>query len=276
MIQKILNRPFWLFRLVKRIADHEVLPLAAQTAFYLMLSLMPLLLFLVSILNQADIRLDYEDLRLFLPHDMANLVLEIGKMAPPRGGWTLVSLVGSAWSASAGVWALMRGIHRAYQRANIPNPVKNRLLTIVFTAGFAVSIVISLALGVFGNALSDFLEHGLGGSVSLTTPLRYIITLGFIFLFVTLLYTLTPGVKGRPRRHMPGALCAAAGWMALSWGYEFYMSRFGHTAVIYGGIGAAIGFMLWLLILCAIVLIGAEINAFRQEAREAKADTTDT
>jgi membrane protein len=265
-IPRVLDKPV---RLVRRIIDHNVWGLAAQTAFFLMLALMPLLLFLVSLLNQTEFMVNYDDLRLFLPHDISNLIIEISTTAPVRGGWTVVSLIASAWSASAGVWVLMKGIHRAYRKKGIPNPLLSRLLMLLFVFGFAAAIAVTLVLGALGGTLSAFLSHHLGtDSMYWLLSFRRLITLGFIFVFMTLLYTLTPGITGGFRRHMPGAFFAAVGWMASAWGYEIYMSWFGRSAMIYGSIGAVTGFMLWLLIVCVIVLSGAEINAFRWEEKE--------
>ena len=250
--------------LVHRVVIHDVFSRAAKTAFYLMLSLFPLLLFLVSVLNQAQISLDMDSLTLFLPRDMAALVLEIGKLAPSQGNWPLLSALASTWSASAGVWALMLGTYQAYRQDKMKSPIRYRLLALLITFGFAVAIAVSLALSIFGTYLADFITFQLGTeSFVLSTPIRRLVTLGFIFLFLTLFYTVTPGNGKGIKRHMPGALTAAAGWIVSSWGYEIYMTNFSNFTVIYGSIGAFWGFMIWVFLLSVIVLIGAEINAFR-------------
>ncbi len=264
-----------LFDFVGRIMRHDVWGMAGQTAFFLMLAIFPLLLFLVSVLNQANFSLSYESLCLFLPANIANLVVQIGKMAPTEGNWPMWSVLMSLWAASAGVWALMRGVHRAYRQRGIERPIRARLLSLAFTFGFAVAIALSLALNVFSRNVTNYITYQLGtGSFVMETPIRRLIMLGFIFLFLTLLYWLTPGVGGRISKHMVGAAVAAGLWLAASALYEAYMTRYDRfSSDLYGSIGAFLGFLLWLFILCIIVLFGAEINAFLRDRAARKHGT---
>jgi membrane protein len=43
--------------------------------------------------------------------------------------------------------------------------------------------------------------------------------------------------------------------------FSFYVSRFGSYDATYGSLGAAIGFMTWIWLSTAVVLVGAELNA---------------
>lgn len=260
--------------LIRRVIRHDIWGLSAQTAFFLMLSVFPLLMFLVSLLNQANISLSYDALILFLPADIANLVLEIGKLAPSEGNWPLWSVILSTWSASAGIWAMMRGIHRAYRQKRMSSPIRYRLLSLLFTFAFGVVLLLSLLLTIFGRNVADYITYQLGTeSFVLTPPIRRMIMFGVLFVFLSALYTLTPGVGGRFKSHMPGALCAAAGWILSSLVYEAYINNFSKYTTIYGSIGAFLGLMIWLLIICIIVLFGAELNAYLRDKAAKQADS---
>lgn len=107
----------------------------------------------------------------------------------------------------------------------------------------------------------------------MTAGVRIVVMLGILFAFLSMLYRLTPGVGGRLRQHIPGALFAAILWIISAVVYEVYMNISEPYTNIYGGIGAFLGLMIWLFIICLIVLTGAEINAYQHERRMRKRTT---
>jgi len=258
------------FELSARVMKHDVWGLSGQTAFFLVLAIFPLLLFLVSVLNQAEVGMNKDALNLFLPKDITSIVVSIKGMAPVRGSWQLVSAVISLWAASAGVWAMMRGIHKAYNNTPIQKPIRNRVLSLLFTVGIALAIVLSLGLIVLSDNIILYLtKHLQVEPFIMETPIRKMIMLLFLFVFLTLMYWMTPGTGRKITGHMTGALTAGVLWLAVSSLYELYMTHYNKfSANIYGSIGAFMGLLLWLFILCLIILFGAEVNAYLQDRKQ--------
>lgn len=58
-----------------------------------------------------------------------------------------------------------------------------------------------------------------------------------------------------------GSVFAIAGWIAVSIGFRFYVTRFGSYNETYGSLGAIVVTLLWLYLSAVIVIVGAEINA---------------
>jgi membrane protein len=71
----------------------------------------------------------------------------------------------------------------------------------------------------------------------------------------------------------PGSIFAAVFWLIGSMLFSWYAANFGSYNETYGSLGAAIGFMTWIWLSSAIVLIGGEINA-EAEHQTAKDTTT--
>lgn len=70
------------------------------------------------------------------------------------------------------------------------------------------------------------------------------------------------------RNALPGAMIATIGWVAVSWGFSFYVSNFGQYTVIYGQIGGVIVLLIWLYLAAFIIIIGGEINAYFKEQKK--------
>jgi membrane protein len=61
-------------------------------------------------------------------------------------------------------------------------------------------------------------------------------------------------------------------WIIGSWGFSFYVSRFGSYNKTYGSLAAVVILMLWFLLTSFIVLLGAEINS--EMERQTRRDST--
>jgi membrane protein len=65
---------------------------------------------------------------------------------------------------------------------------------------------------------------------------------------------------------------AAIVWFAGSIGFSWYVENFGSYNETYGSLGAVIGFMTWIWISAAVVLLGGELNA--ETEHQTARDTT--
>ena len=101
-----------------------------------------------------------------------------------------------------------------------------------------------------------------GGIIStLIYPLKYLGAFFGILIFNLGLYSYTPGYDLSKSNLLPGAFAASAGWMVANVGFEIYIKHFKNYSAIYGSIGAFLGLLLWLFVISAVILVGAEINA---------------
>ena len=70
----------------------------------------------------------------------------------------------------------------------------------------------------------------------------------------------------------PGSAFAALAWLAMSMLFTLYVANFGHYDRTYGSLGAVVGFMTWIWLSLAVVLLGAELNSELEQ--QTSADTT--
>ena len=256
---------FWRFlsQFAQNITRDGTIELAAQTAFYLTLSLFPLLLFLVSTLERLRLTLDKATLSLLFPDSVTRLLSDLLDGAPSRTGG-FPSLIVSIWSGSAALWALMRGVFRATSEGTPGRnpPWWGRITAIVFLSGLTPIIGLSLFLPLLGEPWVQPLLANLAWTHLLALGIiPYAGTLLGLFAFVLLLYRFTPGTKKKRERLWPGALLSSIGWTLASFLFELYLNTFTNYGALYGGLGAFLGLLLWLFVVSLLILAGAELNA---------------
>ncbi len=253
----------FLTRLITNVARDNTMGMAAQTTFYLTLTLCPLLLFLTSALRQMQLSLDEKTLSTLFPVSVRTLLTDILSGTPAKPEGSLWGALVAIWSGSAALWALMRGIFYAMESDRSKQPtLAVRLVSIIFLLGFTLAGGLSLLLIVFSqNLLLPLLTHS-GIVVSwIMALLSRLGAAGGLYLFVWLLYRFTPGVRKKTRRLWPGALLAAIGWTLASLLFEIYITQFSGFGALYGGLGAFLGLIMWLYVVSIVVLAGAELNA---------------
>jgi membrane protein len=170
-----------------------------------------------------------------------------------------ISLLLSVWSANAGMKGLIAGLNVAFELRERRNFIVLNLVSLAFTAGMILFAIVAMGVIVaVPEVLGTFhLQISPGASV-LRWPLLLVVTTALL----SVLYRYGPSPHGaRWRWITPGGALAAVLWMAMSLAFSVYVGRFGHYDKTYGSLGAIVGFMTWIWLSVAIVLLGAEFNS---------------
>ena len=248
--------------------DDNVFGIAAQLAYYFLLALFPLLIFLTSAIG-------------FLPDVQNSLVNELARVAPPeaiklvretladvvshRSGELLsFGLIASLWSASSGVASLMDALNRAQDVAETRPFWRRRLKAVALTLAMALLVTGGALLIMIGHLLGGWLERAFNISAALaltSTILGYLTGFALLLIGIQTLYYFGPDIKQGQKRVKPGALFAAAGILIGSLLFSFYVRVGPSASVTYGGLGAVVTLMLWLYLVGLMLLIGGEINS---------------
>ena len=236
----------------------DIPAVAAETAFFLLLSLFPLIAVAGAVLAKYSDVIRNEIFGYILPGSVAEVLVPLIKEIEEKASLSLVSLLVSLWSASTGIWALMRGICKAYTGQYPQKPFFKRLIAPLFVLVFLVVVAFGLAGWVIGESLVYKEGRNLSLAVSI---LKYAGVFAGIMLFNLGLYAYTPGYDLNKRCHIPGAIAASCGWMLANRGFEIYIRDIINYSALYGSIGAFLGLVLWLFAISMVILFGAEINA---------------
>src|SRR5215470_1076047 len=264
----------------KKIADDNVFGRAAQLAYYWLFSMFPLLIFLTTLLAFLPMRRNLDQwigaFSAVLPPEAYTLLNNTFHQiaSQQRGGLLSFSILLMLWSSSSGMGAIITALNRAYDTAPARAWWKERLLAIALTLGLAVFIISALALIFFGEIIGAQIARYFGFSSTFETvwavaqlPIIIILTL----LGIELIYYFAPNIeRGRNGKRWewftPGAVFAVGIWLLISFGFRFYVSRFGHFDATYGALGGVMVLMLWLYLTGVAILAGGEINSVYRSA----------
>ncbi len=255
-------------QLYVRFKDDDIPSLSAQLTFYLLFSLFPFLLFLLNILSFTAVSPEEftENISRFLPGDVNVFFRDlVAEMLGARSAALLsISLVATLWGASRGIHAISACLNKACDK-NEDRPFwKVTVITVFFTVGIAVMVMVTLLFLIFGRVIGRNILgyiHAEQAFPWLWTLLRYAVPIAMMFLVFFLLYKIIPNCRLTRREVLPGALFSSAGWILTSLVFAFYVNHFAGFTRIYGSIGAVILLMSWLYISSVVLLLGGEINA---------------
>jgi membrane protein len=248
--------------------EDNVLGRAAELAYYFLLALFPMLIFLTSLVGflpglQEAI---FTWLAKFVPGEAMRLVSEtISDVTRRRsGGLISFGVLGALWAASGGVTAVMGTLNTAYDAREERSFWKVRLIAIGLTVLLALLVVGGTALIMFGDRFAAWLAAELGMARTFTIIwgiVHYLMGLALLFLGLQLIYYFGPNVEQDWKWITPGAVFAVVSLVVASLLFSLYLRFAPDYSATYGSIGAVVVLMLWLYLMGAVILIGGEINA---------------
>ena len=257
-VKGFLNRAF---------RDH-VSAYAAQAAYFIILSFIPFILFLLTIvrytpLTQVMVRQVIAEI---CPENFRGLVLSIvNEVYGKTSAVVPITLLLSLWSSGKGVQAITNGLNTIYHVEETRDWLTTRLWSVFCTFAFVVAVIVSLVLLVFGNSLQKSLtlwQPWLGRLIAQIIGARTLTAFLFLMAVFLALYKVLPNRKATFKSQMPGAFITAVAWMVFSYAFSLYYTFFPNTLNMYGSFATIILIMLWMYICMNIVLYGAEVNAY--------------
>ena len=253
---------------IVKIRDDDIFALAAQLAYYLILSFFPFLIFLLTLIGFSN--LDSMEvlgaLRAMLPTSAFELIYSviIEVIEKQNTGLLGASLLLVVWSASSAFRAVIKGINKAYGLNENRSFIKRAFIAIICTFALAFVILLTLVMLVFGGLIGDLLASYLPFPTVVYRVwnfLRYVLVVFMMILIFASIYRYTPSKRLGWKEVVPGAISCTIGWLVVSLGFSFYINNFSNYSKIYGGLGAVIILITWLYLTSIILIAGGEINS---------------
>ena len=259
-----------LFNVKDQIGENNVSIVSAGVAFYAFLAVFPAIAALVSIYGLAmdpqSIQNQLSQISGMMPQQayeiLKNQLQNIAKTSGSSLGWSMaIGILFSIWSANKGTKSLFTGVDIAYDTESDRGFIKQNALTLLFTFGAILLVIVSMALIVAFPALVHTLK--LPSTIdSLISWGRWILLALLLIWFLGMVYKYAPDrTKPDFKWVLPGSLLATFLWLIASWGFSYYVSNFGSYGEVYGSISAVVVMLLWLFITSFIILLGAELNS---------------
>ena len=246
---------------------------AAKLAYYFLLALFPLLIFLTSAIglivgSGTSMRHTlFHYLARLMPSSASQLIdstmLEVTNSS--SAGKLSFGLLLALWAASNGMGAITEALNTAYDVEETRAWWKRQLTAVLLTVGLSVLIIAALALVIGGGRLADFLAAVFGFGSAFTWGwkiLQWPLVLAFMLSAFALIYYFAPDLRDQEWKWItPGSVIGVALWLLASFGLKSYLHFFNSYSATYGSLGAVIILMLWLYLTGLAVLIGGVVNA---------------
>ena len=257
----------------------EMLILPGNLAFFLVLSVIPIIVLIGLIASTFSISLD--SVINFVSHNLPAQVAEIittfisGKGIDFNVGFFTITAFILASNGPHSIIVTSNTLYNFEQGSYLNRRIKALILAILLVTLFIFTIVV-LAFGNF--ILKAIFEIGILKNISsfiypLFIYLKWPIAFFIIFFSVKLLYTIAPD-KSIPSKYMNrGAIFTTLGWILVTAIYSYYVAHFSKYDIFYGSLSNIIILMMWIYILSYILVLGIAINSNYYEM--AKTDSID-
>lgn len=260
-------KKFWQL-LTKIFIQGNISSAATVIAYYSLLAIFPMIIFIGNILPLLDIKsstvMPY--LAVALPKAIYKLLAPTIKSFLDSGSGSLASISGvlTIWAASRGINAAKRSFNFAYGVAQNQSAILTRVLSFGLTICFGALVGVLLLLFSFGQMILEYLIPLFNLSnewLHWFTRYKWPTTFIVIFIIISISYYILPNAKLHWHLVWPGALMATIGWMILTQGFSLYVSYFARSVLGYGALGTFIVLLLWLHFSSWVTMIGAVFNA---------------
>ena len=250
----------WANRL-KPITSLHIGVYASYTCFFMVLSLFPMLVLLMSLLRYTGISVDTltDLLEGIIPSALMGGAkrLILNTYQSTTGTVLSLSALTALWSASRGIHGLVIGLNAVYRVPESRGYFYTRAVSMVYTFLFLLVLILTLILNVFANTLLTLFPIGF---IPRLIDLRWILLLLVQSALFCAIFMALPNRKNKFRHSLPGAVFAALGWMTFTRLYSVYVEHFAGLSSIYGSVYAVALSMLWLYFCINILFYGGALN----------------
>lgn len=290
---KALRRPVEVaIRTVDGAMGDRLPGLAAETSFYIILSLPALVVAIIAaipvFLPSAEAA-DWQSEFLARALDISSVALTqttIDSVVEPLlvsllegGGVGIVStaFVAAIYVASRAVRVVLTTTALVYGGVELRPGWLQRIIGIGVTLGALIVGTVLAPLLLAGPAFAEQVEGWFGvelGPLVLAWQVAYWPTVVLLaVLAIAALYRVAVPRRARWWRDLPGAAVATGVWLLGSAGLRVYGGWLTGTESVYGPLAGPIVALLWLWLTALAVLLGAELNANLARTAEARQDT---
>jgi membrane protein len=184
----------------------------------------------------------------------------------------LISVAVALYGTTGALEAARRALNVVFEVDGGRSFLRRKAIDVASTFVLMTLVLASLVMvfvgGRFAEDLLGFI--GLGSTAArVWNIVRWPGALAVAMLVFSFIYYVTPDTRQRSFRWVtPGAAVGVLLWLGASWGFSTYLAKIADVGAIYGTFGGAIVLLAWLWLTNVALLLGAELNAAIERAKE--------
>ena len=194
----------------------------------------------------------------------------INVLTVERGGLLTLSVLAAAFFSANGVEALRVSLNRAYRVTETRSWYVTRMQSLVFVV-IAVMVIMAisflLVLAPLVLKLARQFAPWMGTLISAVDNWRILIAVLVLTIGLIVSHLWLPSGRRRLVDVLPGVAVTLIAWMAGALMFASYLKEFANYVSTYAGLASIMIALVFLYIVAAIFILGAEINAAILKAR---------
>jgi len=243
---------------IQLIKDPYYQGFAAELAFYIILSIVPMLMLLSQLLGVFGLSLEtlQRVMGEYITADMSQIIEQILSFTTSSGSNVIFTLV-VLWSASKAQFVLIRMGSYTMSGGEITGSgfIKDRIRALISIIMVITTIASGLILLVYGEVIIKFVLSILKELVVLPPEwvigdlwlvLRWPVAFGIYFLVVWVNYALMFHKRISLKKVAPGAMFASIGILLVTFLYALYTNLIANYDLIYGALASVVALMMWI------------------------------
>jgi len=250
---------------------------AAAIAFSFFLAIFPIILVFFTLIPFIPINNFQEALMAFINNIVPNSAEStinstlIDIIERPRGGLLSLTFFLALFFATNGFSSIVDAFNNTYHPMETKTWFKQRLIALVMFSINSLIVIIAIVLLTSGSSFFEYLleKHILNNWTTfyLLEGVKWVILTSMFFFSISFIYYLAPAKKNKFRFISAGSSLATFLSIIASVGFNFYVQNFSSYNALYGSIGTLLIILMWIYFNAIILLIGFELNASIQQAK---------
>lgn len=259
-------------KIYKMIIRPEMKILPGQLAFFLVLSIIPIIVLIGFICSTIHISLNsvVNVINDYFPQGVGEILIPFINGEGLNLTIGLSMLVGFAL-ASNGPHSIIITSNTLYgikHSSYLNRRIKSLLLTILLLSLFIFTMIVL----AFGNDIVNFvLSLKIFSSVNKFIYKTFVLfkwPIGLLIVFITvkLIYTIAPDASIPSKYNTRGSIFTTVLWSIVTVFYSYYVTHFNNYNIFYGSLTNIVILMIWIYILSYILVFGMAINVHDYQA----------
>ena len=265
---------------LRGIYEGAVTTRASSIAFSFFLALFPGIIFLFTLIPYISVEGFSDQVFVTLSNIMPPDTYEVTKstiddiLTQKRGDLLSFSFFFALFLATNGTQSLMTNFTNSYHNIGY----RNFWMQYLISLGLTIILSLLLLLGILVVILSeDFVEYLIGITSmdfdfldysKIYSISRSLVLVSIVLISISLIFYIGPTKRKVWRFISPGSILATTLIVVSSLGFEYYIANFSQYNKLYGSIGTLMVIMLWIYINAIGLILGFELNASTESAKQ--------
>lgn len=249
--------------------------LPGHLSFFLLLSLVPILLLIGVVANTLSFSFDFiiDFLKMSLPAGTSKLILPLFTGNALNINITFL-LISAICLSSKGNMAVINAACHIYNVNKRPlrDIVKSIVITLLLLCLF-IFIILILVIGSklleLINSIEEinFISQNL---IDFYNFSKWPLSILVVFFSIKFIYILAPNKKINTKSVNKGTIFSTISIVLVTYFYSYYINKFSTYDEYYGGASNLIVFMLWIYLISYIFVLGMSINSIEEKSENIK------